>query len=252
MFIFYANIQYLSIFNTKKLHFLLFTPFKSYITPNFDNIFKYLIKIVFTRKIGNSFLQNARQFLANGLKGLFKMQNCLLKPLILKIKEQDMAAFPLIFDEFKKLINFYGAKLGYEDAASELTLFLIELLYEINIARFPSNSDEDIHKYIAASIKNKYIALSRAKLKNTIFENELWEDCCGYTEDFDCRFCFTQGVSCLNSVQRKIIIYHYVYGYSIAEIAKLLGVTRQAVNRSKNQALVVLRRELCMGEDMYI
>ncbi len=180
------------------------------------------------------------------------MQNCLLKPLILKIKEQDMTAFPLVFDEFKRLINFYGAKLCYEDAASELTLFLIELLYEINITRFPDDNGEDIHKYIAASIKNKYIALSRAKLQNTIFENELWEECCGYVEDFDNSFCFAQGIGCLSGVQRRIILYHYVYGYSIAEIAKRMGITRQAVNRTKNQALVNLRRELGVGEDMLI
>ena len=163
-----------------------------------------------------------------------------------------MTAFPLIFEEFKKLINFYGAKLGYEDAASELTLFLIEMLYEINLSKFPDDSGEDIQKYIVVSIKNKYIALSRQRLKSMYFENELFEESCGYIEDFDNHFCCIQGVNRLNGVQRRIVLYHYIYGYSIAEIADCFGVSRQAVNKTKNQALEILRRELGCDEDVFV
>ena len=180
------------------------------------------------------------------------MQNCLLKPLIKKIKKQDMTAFTLIFEEFKKLINFYGSKLCYEDAAPELTLFLIELLYEINVDRFPDDNQEDIHKYIAACIKNKYIALSRAKSQSVVFENELYEERCGYVEDFENNFCLIDGAGHLNSAQRRIILYHYVYGYSITEIANRLGISRQAVNKTKNQALDILRREIYCDEFMFI
>ena len=82
-----------------------------------------------------------------------------------------MTAFTLIFEEFKKLINFYGAKLCYEDAVPELTLFLIELLYEINLDRFPDDNQEDIHKYIAACIKNKYIHFILLKKSNDFVGN---------------------------------------------------------------------------------
>ena len=104
------------------------------------------------------------------VKGLVNLQNCLLKPLIKKVKKQDMTAFPLIFEEFKKLINFYGAKLGYEDAASELTLFLIEMLYEINLSKFPDDSGEDIQKYIVVSIKTNILLFLVKGLKVCILK----------------------------------------------------------------------------------
>ena len=163
-----------------------------------------------------------------------------------------MTAFPLIYEEFNKLINFFSLKLGYEDAASELTLFLIEMLYDIRLEKFQSDGSEDIQKYIAASIKNKYIALSKGKAKNMLFENELFEDCCSYFEDFDGGFYCIQGVSRLTAVQRKIVLYHYIYGYSIAEIAERFGVTRQAVNKTKNHALEILKKELLADEGMLI
>lgn len=81
-----------------------------------------------------------------------------------------MTAFPLIFEEFKKLINFYGAKLGYEDAASELTLFLIEMLYEINLSKFPDDSGEDIQKYIVVSIKTNILLFLVKGLKVCILK----------------------------------------------------------------------------------
>ncbi len=180
------------------------------------------------------------------------MQNSLLKPLIERIKNQDMTAFPLVFDEFKKLITFYGTKLKYEDAASDLTLFFIELLYEINIAKFPSNDGEDIHRYIATSIKNRFISLSVVRANICKQENSFIEECYGCSECFDDRFWFSQGISRLNDAQQMVIIHHFVYGYSIAEIATRLNISRQAVNKTKNQALEILREALINDENFFV
>lgn len=180
------------------------------------------------------------------------MHNYLLKPLIQRIKNQDMTAFPLVFDEFKKLISFYGAKLHYEDAASELTLFFIELLYDVRLSKFPDDASDELQRYLAVSIKNKYIALSVAKSKNYRFENDFYEECCGHTEQFDDRFWFVQGIGKLNDAQKMIIVYHFVYGYSITEIAERLNVTRQAVNKTKNQALAILREALTRDEAFFV
>lgn len=171
------------------------------------------------------------------------MQNYLLKPIINKIKGQDMSVFFQIFEEFKRLILFYGNKLGYEDAASELTLFFIELLYEINLEKFPSDNGEELHKYIAVSIKNKYIALSMEREKILKLESTLFEECCGITHKYEDNACISRGISRLNDAQRLVFFYHFIYGFSIAEIAEYPDISRQAVNKTKNQVLLILRKE---------
>lgn len=180
------------------------------------------------------------------------VKNNLLKPLIQKIKNQDMNAFVLIFEEFKKLITFYGVRLHYEDAASELTLFLIELLYGIDLEKFLDDDSDELHRYIAVSIKNKYISLSMAKTKKLDFESEFFEERFSCSDEMEDRFCFIKGVGRLNEVQKLILVYHFVYGYSIAEIAERLNVTRQTANKIKNQALAILREALMKDEAFFL
>lgn len=55
------------------------------------------------------------------------MRNCLLKELIKSFRSQNMEVYPLIFDEFKKLISIYSYRIGGEDAYQELVLFFVEL-----------------------------------------------------------------------------------------------------------------------------
>lgn len=180
------------------------------------------------------------------------MKNNLLKPFIKLIKSQDMSVFPVVYDEFKNLILFYGRKLKYEDAASELTLFLIELLYDIDLEKFEDDESDFLKRYIAVSIKNKYIALSVAKSKIRDYESAFLEKCCGCEQEFDDRVYCSEIIKNLSDMQRTVIVYHFVYGYSIAEIAKRLNITRQSVNKTKNRALKALRREFEVDEEFFI
>ncbi len=186
------------------------------------------------------------------MKGILKMQNSLLKPLIARIQKQDMTAFPILFEEFKKLICFYATKLRYEDAASELTLFFIELLYEIKLSKFVNDDSEDIHRYISASVRNKYTYLAALRLKDIKCENDLTEGIYGFNEKLETNFWFERGICQLNDMQKTIIIYHFVYGYTIAEIAEILRVSRQAVNKTKNHALTLLKEALINDEDFFL
>ncbi len=180
------------------------------------------------------------------------MQNYLLKPLIKKFKNQDMAAFVLVFEEFKKLITFYGYKLRSEDATSELTLFLIELLYDIELEKFSDNDSDELHRYIAVSIKNKYIALSIARSKKPDIVNEFCDEHLMCHDENENYFSFINGVGCLNEVQKLVLIYHFVHGYSIAEIAARLKISRQSTNRIKNRALAILKEALINDEAFFL
>ena len=61
------------------------------------------------------------------------MCNKELSAIIKEIKGQDMSRFGELYGVCDRLISFYAKKLGYEDAAQELTVFLLELIYEIDI-----------------------------------------------------------------------------------------------------------------------
>lgn len=178
------------------------------------------------------------------------MQNYLLKPLVYRIKVQDMSVFFQIYEEFRRLITFYGRKLKYEDAVSDLTLFFIELLYDVELSKFSNDDGEELHRYIAVSIKNKYIALSLAHEKGVKFEDTLFDEQLGVLQGFDDKICMLRGVGRLTDAQRLVFYYHFIYGFSIIEIANRLNISRQAVNKTKNQVLTILRKEFMEDEWM--
>lgn len=169
------------------------------------------------------------------------MENLELKSLILNFRKEDMLAFEPIYSEFKRYIRFYSKKLGYEDALQELTLFLIELLYDIDLNLFKNDLSDGLSRYIAVSIRNKYIALSKENSRYALMCTELYESEVFYTDSAVEKVCIEEALSNLTNRQRLIIIYKYILNYSDAEISSLLGISRQAVNRIKNRAFSVLR-----------
>ncbi len=169
------------------------------------------------------------------------MCNSLLKSLIKKFREQDMSSFTIIYDEFKRLIYHYSGRLGDDDSVQELTVFLVELLYSIDIDLFKSDTTDGLRRYIAVCLKNRYIALSREFQKLRAMSFELFDYSAG-TEISDDMLIISEALNILTTRQKAIIIYKYIYCYSDTEIAKMLNTSRQAVNRLKNRAFVTLRQ----------
>jgi len=169
------------------------------------------------------------------------MENSYLYSLIEKAQLHDMASFAVIFSDFEKLIYFYSRRLGGEDQFQELSLFLLELIYSIELSRFPKNNGRDIEKYIVASIRNKYIFISkrqeRLKKENLpILSDSTMED-----SDWVSLDALKEALNRLPNKQRETVLLKYIYGYSDVEIANHFCVTRQSVNRIKNRALQNLR-----------
>ena len=169
------------------------------------------------------------------------MCNYELKPLIAKFKRQDMGVFPTIYNEFKGLIIHYGRKLGFDDAVEELNLFFIELLYGLDLSDFSNNDDCGIQKYIAISLRNRYISLSKLNQKYKYTFDNLYENTSECSQGFEDSLFVQEALSHLPERQRMILVYKYIYMYSDYEIACLLDITRQAVNRLKNRGLKSIR-----------
>ncbi|MBE6750272.1 MAG: sigma-70 family RNA polymerase sigma factor [Ruminococcaceae bacterium] len=169
------------------------------------------------------------------------MDNRHLKSLILSFRKQDMCAFSEIYENFKKLINHYALKLNTEDALPELTLFLIELLYDIELDRFAEYSSDSIARYISVSLRNKYISISRENQKYRSFCSELYENEVFYKDNLFENFFVADALCRLSHKQKLVIVYKYIYNYSDTELAFMLGTTRQSINRIKNRALSTLK-----------
>lgn len=168
------------------------------------------------------------------------MNNYLLKSLIINFRRGDMSAFAIIYEQFKKLIFYYSKKSGDDDTVQELNIFLIELLYDIDIALFCENSKDGIQRYIAVSLKNEFLRICRqnSKTKNLYLKsfNQEFADSYSYNDLF-----IKEALSNLSAKQRLIIMYKYIYNYSDTEISAELNISRQAVNRLKNRALRELK-----------
>lgn len=168
------------------------------------------------------------------------MENGCLITLIKKFRARDMSVFPVIFAEFEGLIRHYSFKCQAEDTFEELTVFLLELLYKVDISRFQQTAGEGLKRYIAVSIRNKYLAFSKADtdLKKN---NQLSDDLVSVEPDFLEEYIFREALDKLTEKQREIIVFKYLHNYTNNEIAKILKISRQAVNQMKNRAVETLR-----------
>lgn len=170
------------------------------------------------------------------------MCNLELKQLIEDFRHEDMTAFGFIYEEFKRFINLYSRRLDYEDATQELTIFLIELLYDIDLSKFPSSDSDGLMRYIAVSLRNKYIVLSKENYKYKSMSAEIYESEVFSCDTLDERLNIEEALKALTNRQRLVIIYKYIFDYSDAEISNILGISRQAVNQNKNRAFITLRK----------
>ncbi len=168
------------------------------------------------------------------------MENGCLITLIKKFRENDMSVFPVIFAEFEGLIYHYSLKCDAEDIFQELTVFLLELLYKVDVSRFESLSGEGLKRYIAVSLRNKYVAFSKA---DTILKknNQFLDDFVSVEPDFLAEHILKDGLDKLTEKQKEIIVFKYLHNYTNNEIAKILKISRQAVNQIKNRAVETLR-----------
>ena len=174
------------------------------------------------------------------------MSNSLLKPLIISFRRGDMSSFAIIYEQFKKLIFYYGKKLEDEDTVQELNIFLLELLYDIDISMFPCNNQDGIQRYIAVALKNEFLKICKqnSKYHKLCCKDYIREfsECCSYDDLF-----IKEALANLSEKQRLIIIYKYIYDYSDIEISDELNISRQAVNRLKNRALRELKTYYSKG-----
>ena len=179
------------------------------------------------------------------------MFNSRLSELIENFQKGDMDAFQTINLEFEGLISFYSKKLGGEDYFQELEVFLLELLRQIKISTFDAYTNDGLKRYIAVSIRNRYISLSKEKQKTEFLSSDIYEK--DLRVDFKPanKLITEEMLGLLSKKQRQVITYKYIYGYSDAEIAEYFKISRQAVNRLKIRAIEIMREYYISSDNVF-
>lgn len=153
-----------------------------------------------------------------------------------------------LYKKFLPRIRKFGRKLYYEEAETDLTIFLLEFINRADLEKFKNRKDEEIDSYMYKVFKNKYINILRKVLnkniETTILETDLI--CYDCYEELEERYIFELMIN-LNDIQKKIIIGKYVYGNSDIELSLLLNVSRQTIYKQKKKALIILKDEIKKG-----
>ena len=129
-----------------------------------------------------------------------------------------------------KLVEYYSRKLFEDDGA------LAELL--VNLV----NSDKELsNRYAAAALRNEYIKLSKAEQKRVELSAEYGENHGATTPNIDLQIDIKAALFKLSDNERAAVLMRYFWGFSVAEIAALNGVSRQAESKRIRKALDKLR-----------
>lgn len=135
-----------------------------------------------------------------------------------------------LYNKMAQLVKFYNFKLCEDDGT------LWELLVKL------VNSDKVLsERYAAVSLRNEYIKLSKAKQKRAEIFTEYGENHGATSPDIDLKLDIKAALLRLSEKERNTILMRYYWGFSVAEIAALNDVSRQAENKRLKIALDKLR-----------
>lgn len=178
------------------------------------------------------------------------MLTTIAENIIASQKGNQLALMNLI-NKFYPVLKKHGNKLKYEDGYNDLVLYFIELVNKFNLSEINNVSDGGLVNYINNSIYHKYIALSRNWSnigKKTFFIGDVLDT--GFNSripqlqhnDLYSNLFFGELSSVLTSLELYVITLHYRDQFTIHEIALMKGVSRQAINKIKLNALKKLRK----------
>lgn len=154
-----------------------------------------------------------------------------------------------IINKFKPLIRKYARQLSYDCAETDLIIATLEFIRDVEPERIRECNDAVLVSYIARTLRNKKIDIYRNTiLKGLEVINADYDLMDSHNNNIDEQLDWMNYMSQLSDKQCSILIRRYIMGYSDAEIAGQLNVSRQAVCKMKNKALNNLKLMLLNGE----
>lgn len=167
------------------------------------------------------------------------------KDLIILSQKGDSSATLKLIEKFDPLLKKYAYKLYYEDAYNDLLFDYIKFLHNIPLKRMRDTSEGTVVSYICKSIHSSYIKrLIEIKKRYDVVPYSSLSDSELYYAEVKSSAYDTYsgleltGMECvLTKSELSIIKMIYLLEYSVSETACFYGISRQAVNQTKNRAL---------------
>ena len=156
-------------------------------------------------------------------------------------QKNDQKELQAIITRFEPLLQKYARHLEYEDGKSDLIIFMIKFVKLVNLNKF--EVDAQLVAYLGVSAKHEFYRLVN-KYRKRLYSEQPTEhndlERLQQNANIDTNGDFTLDISCSERFTKKeqsVLYLHYVLDYSIAEIAAMHNISRQAVNQLKNRAL---------------
>lgn len=172
------------------------------------------------------------------------MSNKELVGLIEEYQHHEMKNFPVIYGDFEKLLQMYGSRIGDCEAVQDLCDFFVELLFNIDLSKFEKDELDSLNRYIAVCIRNEYYLMLKRKPQYLYLSDELMRLIPAETAPFEEDLFLKQCLSVVSETQRTILTLRYCNDFSDAEIAEILHISRQAVNKNRKKGLETIRKFL--------
>lgn len=165
-----------------------------------------------------------------------------------KAQTKDSDSIIALIKKFELTLRKFARRLKYPEAETDLIIDFIVTIQKIDLNRFSEKDEGNLVMYIHRSIKNKCIDLYRKNIKNNqnlvfVPEVHVLKDS-SYSNSAESDLIFYDLLSDLTPLQKSVIIMRYHRGYTDDEISKKMGISRQAVGKTRKRAIEALRSQL--------
>ena len=178
---------------------------------------------------------------------------------IVKAKNNDKESMLALCKKFDPLLKKYTKALAYEDAYNDLQEAFLYTIKKIPIELEQFCQDKYILSYIKSSIRHKFIYLNKKDeeyenhvcflSEKTLFKTILVDNSSNYSiRDI---MLLTDIEHLLTEKEWKLFVLKILKGYSDSDIAAMLHISRQAVNKQINKMKKKLKIFLGFKEKGY-
>ncbi|MDD6231562.1 MAG: sigma-70 family RNA polymerase sigma factor [Frisingicoccus sp.] len=161
---------------------------------------------------------------------------------ILNASRGNKDAIEHLIIRFMPLIKKNSAILNYDGADSDLIIFFIEKLYTLDTENLSRYSDSQLIMFYKTLFRNKAIDINRQRKKILECTENFEQDTIEIGYEDNPSFIFYDLIKDLSPKQQDVIKLKFMIGLSDVEIGQVMGITRQAVNRLYNRAILALRK----------
>lgn len=168
--------------------------------------------------------------------------------------QKNRKAMEELLTQFDPLITKYAKKLDYEDAYSDIITLFIEKIQKLKCQELRTTDDYTLLKYIKKIIQSISCNLFNKNVRKSeihnielsgnspVYINEESELEKYFWSEDEYPLIFWDFLnSLLTKHQAQIVMYIVAKGYSVNQVAKIYGVSPEAITLSKNRAYKKLR-----------